>query len=267
MINKFQVGGAAPQDQQAQIQQAIAQISQATGEQPETIVAALKNGKNNFKKVLQALQQGDVQTAKQLIQQLAGKPMARLGAKLNYIRSLKGDCPEGQEVKYFKQGGQMKCKCVDKAAGGEKVKDGKKEIADFKKACKGRKFEDGGKSKPKYTKDQIAGRTPVKTVNGVKYFLNGDGQVVKDPKGKESIHPNDTVHIQNPTTKKTEVRDLTNDHRHKQYKRLTAAEYQRQSNSKKNDIDLKGYCKGGKAKKHKFGGSLNGIPFINMGIV
>jgi hypothetical protein len=119
---------------------------------------------------------------------------ARLGAKLNYIRTIKGECPEGQQLVYFKEGGRVCKKCVE-AAGGAKVKDGKKEIADFKKACGGkakkacggRKFEDGGKSqKPKYTKDQIAGRTPVKVVNGVKYFLNGDGQVVKDPKGKNS---------------------------------------------------------------------------------
>jgi hypothetical protein len=74
---------------------------------------------------------------------------ARLGAKLNYIRSLKGACPEGQEVKYFKEGGQMKCKCVDKAAGGEKVKAGKEVIADFKKkkagkGTKAKKKQEGG---------------------------------------------------------------------------------------------------------------------------
>jgi hypothetical protein len=89
-----------------------------------------------------------------MIQQLAGTPMARLGIKLNYIRSLKGACPEGQEVKYFKEGGRMKCKCVDKAAGGEKVS-GKKEIESFKKkkACGGSKmkFQPGGKA-PKQDK-------------------------------------------------------------------------------------------------------------------
>jgi hypothetical protein len=50
-------------------------------------------------------------------------------------------------VEYYKCGGQTKKRFV-KAAGGEKVKDGKKEIADFKKkkACGGSKmkFQNGG---------------------------------------------------------------------------------------------------------------------------
>jgi len=143
---------------------------------------------------LQGNEQALEQAMGQFLQEMQGAQKARLGAKLNYLRSIKGGCPEGQEVKYFKEGGRVCKKCVEKGAAGEKV-NGKKEIEDFKKAyggkakkaCGGRKFEDGGKSqKPKYTKDQIAGRTPVKVVNGVKYFLNGDGQVVKDPKGKNS---------------------------------------------------------------------------------
>jgi len=176
-------------------------------------MALIQAAQSGDQKAIQAIQQikqqadqGDQQAAAlmeamtaiaQQMQQSAQptQPVtARLGAKLNYIRTIKGECPEGQKLVYFKEGGRVCKKCVE-AAGGAKVKDGKKEIADFKKACggktkkacRGRKFEDGGKSqKPKYTKDQIAGRTPVKVVNGVKYFLNGDGQVVKDPKGKNS---------------------------------------------------------------------------------
>lgn len=78
---------------------------------------------------------------------------AKLGAKLNYIRSIKGDCPEGQQLVYFKQGGRVCKKCIEAAAGGEKVK-GKEAIAEFKqKACNGKrlKFELGGETpeKPK----------------------------------------------------------------------------------------------------------------------
>ena len=230
MINKYLAGGAAPQDQQAQVQQAIAQISQATGEQPETVIAALQNGKQNFKKVLQALQQGDVQTAKQLIQQLAGKPMARLGAKLNYIRSLKGACPEGQEVKYFEKGGQVKCKCVDKAAGGEKVKDGKKEIADFKKkkACGGSKmkFQPGGKAPKQDKKKEQWTKEDDKKL--LKYRLKG----TKNPAEKR-----DSTEVQTKWNKLPE--------------------------KEKAKYEVKEKC-GGKVKKHQFGGSLNGIPFINL---
>jgi len=192
MVYKYQTGGTA-QPQQAnpeldkifsmidaqpeQAMQAIMQQGNVTAEQAAQVVAlGMKQGK---------ISQASAQKAIQILQ--AMRPKNRLGAKLNYIKLLKNDCPEGFEVKYFKEGGRVCKKCIERAAGGEKVKDGKKEIAEFKKACKGRKFEDGGKSqKPKYTKDQIAGRTPVKVVNGVKYFLNGDGQVVKDPKGKNS---------------------------------------------------------------------------------
>ena len=249
MINKYQTGGAAPQDQQAQIQQAIMQISQATGEQPETIVAALKNGKENFKKVLEALQQGNVQAAKQMIQQLAGTPMARLGTKLNYIRSLKGACPEGQEVKYFKEGGRMKCKCVDKAAGGEKV-NGKKEIESFKKkkACGGlkAKFEEGKKiKKPVNPSDtvHVAGKPySLTNMNGTRVdnrFPAYSGAVEKKDRAKAKAGDKDAK------------------------KRQTKAE---EVTAPKNGAKMPKDCKGGKAKKHKFGGSLNGIPFISMGV-
>lgn len=248
MINKFQVGGAAPNSQEAQIQQAIAQISQATGEQPETIVAALKNGKNNFKKVLQALQQGDVQTAKQLIQQLAGKPMARLGAKLNYIRTLKGACPEGQEVKYFKEGGQMKCKCVDKAAGGEKVKDGKKEIADFKKkkACGGMKAKlEGGKKikKPVNPADTVhVGGRPYSLTN-----MNGSRVDDRFPAYSGAVEKKDRA--------KAKAGDKDAKKRQAKAEEVTAP---------KNGAKMPKEKCGGKARKHQFGGSLNGIPFISL---
>lgn len=49
---------------------------------------------------------------------------ARLGAKLDYIKQSIGECPEGQEVVYFKKGGEI-CKI-----------------------CAGKKMQDGGKSDP-----------------------------------------------------------------------------------------------------------------------
>ena len=72
--------------------------------------------------------------------QASQAPKARLGAKLNYVRSLRGLAPEGMVTEYYKEGGQVKKKFV-KSAGGAKEKDGKKEIADFnkKKACGGSK--------------------------------------------------------------------------------------------------------------------------------
>ena len=40
---------------------------------------------------------------------------AKFGAKLNYIRQLNGKCPDGYEMQYFKQGGQICKKCIKKA--------------------------------------------------------------------------------------------------------------------------------------------------------
>lgn len=39
---------------------------------------------------------------------------ARFGAKLNYIKQLRGVCPDGYEMKYFKAGGQLCKQCVQK---------------------------------------------------------------------------------------------------------------------------------------------------------
>lgn len=47
----------------------------------------------------------------QFMQKMQGGVKARLGAKLNYIKSIKNDCPDGYEKFYFKSGGQIKSEC------------------------------------------------------------------------------------------------------------------------------------------------------------
>jgi len=158
--------------------------------------------------------------------------MARLGAKLNYIRSLKGACPEGQEVKYFEKGGQVKCKCVDKAAGGEKVKDGKKEIADFKKK---------------------------KACGGSKVFKNQPGSKMMQ------------LAEANKERKKKEAEEKKREEKWRKGQIVIGKDIQRgnggpnttkQQDSAVPNEDVPSHDR--KAKKHKFGGSLNGIPFINL---
>ena len=68
------------------------------------------------------------------------KTKAAHGAKLDYIKSLKHICPEGEELVYFKQGGSVKCGCV-----GKKLEEGDKvektetgTVAKFKAIKKGR---------------------------------------------------------------------------------------------------------------------------------
>ena len=75
-----------------------------------------------------------------------GTRSAKNGAKLNYIKSLRGVCPEGFELGYFKEGGQICAKCVEKREKmggipfrpmqGEK---GTKLVQDFKKDLKNKK--------------------------------------------------------------------------------------------------------------------------------
>lgn len=92
--------------------------------------------KQMYQKFLQSMQQGQSQNPQ----------MARNGAKLNYIKSLRGNCPEGFELQYFKEGGQICSKCVAKR---EKVGavpytpmqggKGTKLVQDFKKDMKSKK--------------------------------------------------------------------------------------------------------------------------------
>ncbi len=154
MINKYQAGGAAPQ---GSILQEIAKLPQDKQKQIMTAFGKWAQAKGLNIQQLQGNEQALEQAMGQFLQEMQQAPKARLGAKLNYVRSLRGLAPEGMEVEYYKEGGQVKKKFV-KPAGGAKEKDGKKEIADFKKkkACGGlkAKFADGGKPKAnKWTKE------------------------------------------------------------------------------------------------------------------
>lgn len=74
----------------------------------------------------------------EFMQKMQGGAMARLGAKLEYYRKLKGVCPEGQELVFFKQGGRI-CKACQKKA--DKVEKGKKmnAVEEFKSKRKNMK--------------------------------------------------------------------------------------------------------------------------------
>lgn len=75
----------------------------------------------------------------EFMQKMQGGVKAALGAKLNYIHKLKGNCPDGYEMVYMKEGGRFCPKCMQKAS---KAKDGKKlnekkdAIKDFKEKRK-----------------------------------------------------------------------------------------------------------------------------------
>lgn len=60
----------------------------------------------------EGLQQAYQQFMQEMQQQQAQK--AKFGAKINYIKELRGQCPDGYELQYYKSGGQLCKKCIKK---------------------------------------------------------------------------------------------------------------------------------------------------------
>lgn len=73
---------------------------------------------------------------------------AQLGAKLTYYKSLKGSCPEGEELVYFKKGGRI-CKACQKKA--QSMQEGKpmNAVEEFKNKRKVNLDKCGSKMKKK----------------------------------------------------------------------------------------------------------------------
>lgn len=124
---KYAAGAQMVQPQQTGGQQGIEQQAMAL---VQAAMQGDQKANQTIQKIMQAAQQGDQQAAqvaqllKAIVQQMKGSRKARLGAKLDYIKQSIGECPEGQEVVYFKKGGEI-CK-----------------------VCAGKKMQDGGKSDP-----------------------------------------------------------------------------------------------------------------------
>ena len=120
-----------------ELQQAFIQwLAQKLGVQDESQLkqAVQKMGQ-------EGLQQAYQQFMQEMQQQQAQK--AKFGAKLNYIKSLNGQCPEGTEMQYFKEGGNICKKCVAKQKNGDKEQD---PVEQFKcgRKMKKKKCEAGG---------------------------------------------------------------------------------------------------------------------------
>lgn len=132
MIYKFQQGGQMNEEQKAFTAYLIKILNP-------------KNQKEFEDKIAQ-LSEDDLKEYYKQFKTMEGNQIsfAKLGAKLNYIQSLRGTCPEGYEVEKFMAGGCVKCK--KKAAEGTKVVD------IFKDKC-------GGKAKKRITKKKNMGGT------------------------------------------------------------------------------------------------------------
>lgn len=153
MINYYQQGGAAEQDPQQQIialVQAAMQGDKKATQQIQQIQAAAEQGDKSAAQIMQFIQQ-----VMQQMQQQAQK--ARHGAKLQYLAQLRGECPEGTHMEYFKAGGQICKKCMQ-----NKVQEDK---------C-------GGKAK----KQKMAVGGATKTINSIKSEMEKCGGKMKKKK-------------------------------------------------------------------------------------
>ena len=173
---KYQAGAQMVQSQQANSQDPIDQIAQIA-------VGSLQGDKASKQKLIEVL--SNEQIAPKLLQMVddgvknqdkramiiaqaikalqGGSRKARLGAKLDYIKQSIGECPEGQEVVYFKKGGEICKMCA-----GKKMQDGGKSdpIKNFKKK-KVNKHQQGGTFKQAF--DNAYGKQRYFTWNGKVY--------------------------------------------------------------------------------------------------
>lgn len=134
---KKQQGGQLNMNEQ-ELQQAFIQfLAQKTGaktqQELEQVIQQL--GEDGLKKAyaefMQMMQQQQVRAAK-------------FGAKIDYIRSLRGQCPEGYELQYYKAGGQLCKKCMKKKAMQEGGDFPQNPVDQFKCGRKMKKKEFGG---------------------------------------------------------------------------------------------------------------------------
>lgn len=122
----FQQGGQMNEEQQAFTAYLIKVLNPKDAADFENKVAQLsENDLKEFYKQYKTMEGNQIS-------------MAKLGAKLSYVQTLRGECPEGYEVEKYMAGGCVKCK---KKAEGAKVVD------IFKDKC-------GGKAKKRVKKDQ-----------------------------------------------------------------------------------------------------------------
>ena len=88
---------------------------------------------------------------KEFMSKMQGGTMARLGAKLEYYKKLKGACPEGEQLIYFQKGGQV-CRTCQKAQTEEKTD--KNEVEKFKQKQQQKRLD------PNTTKKLPGGKYP-----------------------------------------------------------------------------------------------------------
>ena len=117
-----------------------------------------KYGEDGAKKKIQKIQktgkvdQEDLKGFAESEQKSKGKtPKDLHGAKLNYIKTLKHQCADDEELVYYKVGGKVDCGCKKKENGGEIKKAQSGTVANFKEDQKKKQQQNQQQQKPKWT--------------------------------------------------------------------------------------------------------------------
>ena len=237
MIKKFQQGGK----QQDAIMQFVEGLAQTLQANPQQVIQIAQQNPDALKSAVQVFQQTqDMNQAAQAFQQALQQKTqaAKHGAKLNYLKSLKHQCAEDEEVVYYKEGGSVGCGCK-------------------------KKMEDGGQT-PK-------GQAPKKKNNVIEKFKNKKpDQATRDSIAVNNYGAEDIEATRPGTYKKNKQGKVqwTPDRTKAPYKKECGGRATKKGSKflpkikKVNEEKCGGVVK--KFKKHYNGGSLNHIFFQNI---
>ena len=155
MIEKLQQGGSILQQIQQLPEKEKAQIFQAFSTWAQKKGINVQELQKNPKALEQALGQ--------FIQEIQSqKTSARHGAKLNYIKSLKHQCADDEELYYYKKGGSLGCGCKKKKEGGEveKAQNGAKAVDKFKRDQAAKDSIEANVHNNQDIQNNVSGKTP-----------------------------------------------------------------------------------------------------------
>jgi len=201
--NKFKQGGKLDEKQKA----FVAYLIEISGAKSES----------ELNQYIQELGEEGLQEQRKQFEQLMTQGIEQIqtaakGAKLNYIKALRGQCPEGFEMNYFKKGGVICSKCIKKAQAQQatpKAEKGTKVVRDFRAEMD----KCGGKMKKKSTKKQTGGPIIEKDQGGNKMLSEKDWKKKVDSEAKADsaayakAYPNSEIakkfNKDNPSKKKS----------------------------------------------------------------
>lgn len=201
--NKFKQGGKLDEKQKA----FVAYLIEISGAKSES----------ELNQYIQELGEEGLQEQRKQFEQLMTQGTEQIqtaakGAKLNYIKALRGQCPEGFEMNYFKKGGVICSKCIKKAQAQQatpKAEKGTKVVRDFRAEMD----KCGGKMKKKSTKKQTGGPIIEKDQGGNKMLSEKDWKKKVDSEAKADsaayakAYPNSEIakkfNKDNPSKKKS----------------------------------------------------------------